>query len=193
MKPTDIIAIVISIVSATIALSAYLLNTRNFRLAIKSYEDMHDFNRRQNAMRLIERWDEATLDARKAVLAVWAEAFLETKDIPWEAIEQERQRQIEALKASGKSDTGARLITDHMATIMNFLEVIAVSANNKVADEDILRQSYHVPLGRWYLILTDYRAHVTSLRKYNPWNPAEKLYKKWYEPHEIDKPQTGSA
>lgn len=70
MEPDNVVTICISVVSATIALSVYLLSKRNYRLAQKAYQDLHDFNRRQNALRLIERWDEATLDARKAVMSV---------------------------------------------------------------------------------------------------------------------------
>lgn len=78
-----------------------------------------------------------------------------------------------------------------MNSIMNYLELIAVAANNKVADEDILKQSYYVPIDRWYRILSDFREHVTKHRKYNPWRPFDKLHEKWYEPQQQERAGTG--
>ncbi|MGA2623363.1 MAG: hypothetical protein ABSF91_05865 [Bacteroidota bacterium] len=184
METKDLILISIALVSALVAVSSYLLNRRVFI-------GFHDLNRRQNALRLIERWDEATLDARKAVMSIWPESFHETKDIPWNEIEQERERQIGSLKKGGQLDSGTRLITDHMNTIMNYLELIAVAAYNNVADEEILSQSYDVPFDRWYRILSDFREHVSKHRKYNPWKPVDKLHEKWYETPHKQKPQIG--
>ena len=184
--------LIITIASAIIAVAAVLLARQQFALARKVLIDNHDYSRRLYASQLISQWDEKTLSSRQAVMSHWAACFNQNLKIEWNLIDAVRQKQLEQRKELPDSPTHPPLITDQMARILNFLELVATSALNGVADEDILKQSFEITLNRWYLILEDFRSHLKTQRGYEPWGPLKRLHANWH-PDDESKAKTGSA
>lgn len=71
------------------------------------------------------------------------------------------------------------MITDDMRIILNFFEVIASSASNGVADEDMLKTSFAGTMRHWLNILSEFRLHTVASRGYDPWLPMTILEQRW--------------
>jgi hypothetical protein len=193
------IKLALSIASAIVAIVAVLLGRRQFALARQQFdlarkvlEQNHDYSRRQYAAQLIGQWDEKTLASRQAIMSIWSECFNQNVRIPWSQIESLRQKQIAALKDAPNSASPTLVVTDHMAKVLNFLELVATSALNGVADDDILRQSFKVTTNRWYLMFADYRDQMKTLRGFDAWEPLNRLHRRWH-PEDADKDKTGAT
>lgn len=191
--------LLIAIASAIIAITALVLARRQFALARSQFDlarkvltDNHEYSRRLYAAQLVGLWDEKTLSSRQAVMSHWAACFNQNIKIEWRSIDEVRQKQLKLRKDSPDSLSHPPLITDQMAKILNFLELIATAALNGVGDEDILKQSFDITLNRWYLILEDFRDHMKTQRGYDPWGPLPRLHKRWHSEEE-SKAKTGIA
>jgi len=173
--------IAISFVALVISLYVLITAKRQYQLALKSYSDLHDYNRRQFTINLLAKWDDSTLAARKCVMYKWQQAFYKEDDINWSEIEKYRDEQLNELKTKGESESKAMVITDHMGTILNYFDLIAISIENNIVDEEIMKQAMLNTFHRWYIILSDYREHVNKKRGYHPWSMLEYLHdQKWF-------------
>jgi hypothetical protein len=190
----------IAFASAIIAVLSYRLHRGDARLARHSFADDHDYRRRVQAVQLLIKWDEMTLLARKVIMSRWEKAFNENLVIPWSEIEEYRGKQIEQEHKTGRLDSKPRLITDHMAVLMNYFEAIASSILHEVASEAILRRHFENTFERWYAILTDYRRHVKDTRRCrdqsgkdcDPWGGTlDWLYQQWRRTDLPPLPKTG--
>lgn len=181
MKPEDYIPIIVSVFSLIIALVTYILTRSQLNLAKRVFNSDHEHNRRQTALDLLTRWDSDTLEARKHVMAKWADYFYNSNKIPWNEIKELRDKQIEEYRNIGNV-TSHHLVTDHMATILNYFDLIAVAVLNNIANKTILEHAIKKTFQRWYFILNDYRKTVNEQRKYHPWTMAEKLYREEWLP-----------
>jgi len=173
--------IIISLIAVFISFYVLITARKQYKLAIKAYSDLHDYNRRQYAITLIAKWDDSTLTSRKCVMHKWKQAFYKEDDVNWSEIEKYREEQLTELKVKGESESKAMVITDHMSTILNYFKLIAISIVKNVVDEEIIKQAMLNTFHRWYVILSDYREHVNKKRGYHPWAMLEYLHdQKWF-------------
>lgn len=198
-KPADtssatllsIISVIISMGSAVCALYSLFLQRRNAKLSTTSFVDDHGYRRKSAAIQLLAKWDEQTLGARKVIMSKWERRFNDNSTIEWALIEAYQKQQLAKERRSGRLDSKPRLITDHMAVVLNYFELIAVAIEHHVVEEDILRNQFHATFQRWNTILADFRRHLTITRgNVDPYNGAlDRLEKRWYPPQEPP-PQT---
>jgi len=187
-----LVSLIIAILSSGIALSSFLISRQQYGLAEKAFSDLHDFNRRQNAMQLVGQWDKETLPSRQAIYIEWPETFDKNIEIEYQKIQEVRERQLKSLKANASPYSGTPLITDHMTKILNFFETIATAISSNTADEEMLRHSFGNTFKRWYIILGGFRREVVIKRGFNPWEPIDELNKRWNSMPSPSKPPTGN-
>jgi hypothetical protein len=189
----DYVAIIIATLSAVVSVVSVLTARRQFALARKVFSQSHEHNRRQIAFQILGQWDEKTLESRKAIMSRWADTFNRNMTIPWAEIEAFRKRQLECLADSTGLEAHGLIITDHMAKIFNYFELIAVSVYQKIADEQILRESASKPFSRWYILLYEFRVNVERQRGYKPWARLDWLYHQWNDEDTTERERLGDV
>jgi hypothetical protein len=190
-KAVVLVSLIIAIVSAVVAVSSFVISRQQYALAEKALSDLHDFNRRQNAMQLVSQWDEKTLASRQAIYVQWPDSFSRNFEIEYREIEELREKQLAFLKANPGPYSGTPLITEHMTRILNFFETIATAISSNTADEDMLRHSFGNTFKRWYVILGGFREEIIKKRAYNPWEPIDDLNRRWGTAPPLNKSVTG--
>lgn len=185
-------SLIIAILSSGIAIYTLYISSQQYTLAAKAFSDLHDFNRRQNAVQLVGQWDELTLPSRQAIYIEWPETYDKNVEIEYTKIEKVRDKQLNSLRASPGPYLGTPVITDHMTKILNFFETISTAVSNNTADEEMLRHSFGNTFKRWYIILGGFRREVAIKRGFNPWEPIDDLNKRWNSTPSLNKPPTGN-
>ena len=185
---TEIIAVAISSISATIAIFSYLKSRESLRLSNRSYVDDHEYSRRKYACDIIAGWDSNTMAARNRILAFWRESYYNCEVIPFEKIKQMREEQQDS------NPSGTLFVTDDMSTVLNYLEYVAASIRSGVASERVLYEVFRISLNRWFRILEEYRTEIRKRRDdKDPWLPLTELYHKWYDEKLVPLELTGIA
>jgi hypothetical protein len=154
------VAAAISVISAAISAISAITVLMTYILGRRTFSDGHEYQRRVHALHIMMKWDEQTLQARKVIMSRWEDSFNSRTVIAWAEIEDYRKQQIEKEKKSGRLDAKPRLMTDQMAVVMNYFEVIASALHSEIADEHLLNRHFRCTFDRWYTILSEYRRNV---------------------------------
>lgn len=180
-------------VAAACALISLYYAKRAIAVRAQTLRDDHDYRRRLHAVHLVEKWDEMTLRARKSITNRWPQAWVQGVPIPWSEIESCRNQQVELAKTTEWPEDTPRVITDHMTTILNYLELVAVSIHDRVADEDILKKTFFISVPRWAHMLADFHDNMQRQWQFDPWEPLRRLVKEWGPDKAKDPGTTGDA
>lgn len=174
----------------------------SFRILRNEYVDDHDYRRRQYAAELIRQWDTDIFVSRSIILAIWADRFNHPESIPWNEIMKEREKElvnlnVPSLRKDDNITAGSNIyfVTDHMTRILNFFELVTHCVYHRIADEEILKTFFMNPFYNWYRLLADFKQELTARRKYDPWDPVDKLYERWRKDAETlrEREKTGQS
>ncbi|WP_375769366.1 hypothetical protein NR798_00370 [Archangium gephyra] len=183
------IAAIASVVSALMALGALLVSVIALRasdsateisknalsVSKQSLQDDHEYKRRQYSAELISKWDERTLVARTAIMRRWSDCYKNNEAIPRKDIDAEFEA---ATRQQGTSD----LMVQHIGTLLNYLDDLALAVQYQVGDEVMLRAAFDSTFKRWMRVLGEYRTHIQGVRKISPWAGLDYLDARWKQP-----------
>ena len=194
----SILTIFISVVGIIISVLVYYNSQKQYKLNQKSFEDQHDYNRRLCSLNLIEKWDSDTLKSRTCLMNKWKERFTSDNPIPYDEIKKFRDEQLKLASDSSIAFNEITTVTEHIQIILNYFENIALAIDNKIADEDVLKEAFRNTFERWFYLLGDYKRTIGVYRKFDPWEPLESLFERWFPDKKkpkvkVPKPKTGQV
>lgn len=145
-------------------------------LAYKTLKANHEWNRRQFAAQLLEKWSSQSVIHRKAIEKHYPGLYDHQKD---DALKVLIPEQCEEIYKSTSSNEELWNLRFHLIELLNYFEYIAVSYNNNVGDREMIEKSFKCTLIKWNHLLTHFVATVKNHRKYNPWQPFTALANFW--------------
>ncbi|QNI30846.1 DUF4760 domain-containing protein [Alloacidobacterium dinghuense] len=144
-------------------------------VAVWTLRANHDWNRRQYTAILVAGWNEKTSIHRKAIERLRPGLIdLDSKGTPTELT-----RADAAAIYTAKPDTPEWELRFHFVEFLNHLEAIASAYRNKVADEQMLEESFRSVLIRVHDILVNFIATVDQHRGYEAWEPYSAVVAYW--------------
>lgn len=191
-------AVLISLITAYFVYRQTKYSKEHVEAMWKEFRDDHEYKRRQYAVNLARDWDDSVFYSRSVILRIFPDRFDKISAISWDDIKICRDKQLLLLdKEHGDNqlsigNTEYLLVTDHIAKILNYFEIVAHAVFSKSADEETLESYFRNSFFNWYNFLSEYREQLKLQRKHDPWSPVSLLYKRWYpEKCSGERPKTG--
>ncbi len=167
-------AAVVAVVASVVAVKSAKQSEKAVVVAQQALRDDHDYQRRLYAAELISRWDERTMHARSAIMRRWSERYQNNEAIPRAEIDAEFKKEVDASRQGTDP-----VMVHHFGTLLNYLDDVAIAAMFKVGDDSMLKAAFEATFKRWMRVLGEYREHVISLRKIDPWARLDELSREW--------------
>lgn len=161
-------SILISIIAATVSIIALLVSWF-------SYVDNHKHKRLYDTIDILKGWNQESLRQARAKITQLNDFHdvVIPKAIPLKQIEKQRKKDFE----NSQSIT----ITDHINTILNYMNTIAIGIKVGIYNEEMIKKDLEQSMERIYFALEEYRDELTSPnnRLQDPWSELTKLLKRW--------------
>jgi hypothetical protein len=141
----------------------------------------HDWNRRQFAIKMIENWNKATSEHRRAIeKSIPGLVDVDKKSHKVIELTMERATQIYLSKPGDNVDWELRF---HMIELLNYFEFVATAYLNHVGDRKIIEESFKDTLINQETIYKNFVKVVGENRGYEPWKPYTDLVNRWKTVH----------
>jgi hypothetical protein len=175
IKIIEWIKIVIQILGFGATSVGLFLAYRSLKANYNSLRANHDWNRRQYATQIIEKWSSQSLSHRKAIEKEHPGLYDQKRPCDLKVIDSKFAKQIYECKPTDANWE----IRFHILELLNFFEYVSVAYINKVADNKMIENSLKNVLLKWYRILYFFIEYVKYNRGYDPWKPYCDLMKVW--------------
>lgn len=152
----------------TLEIIAHLATTFGLFLAYLELKANHDWNRRQHAMHLVEEWNAETADHRKVIEHMFP-GLIDSKRDNAKVTEIDQNKAAAIYGSLPKTKYWE--VKFHFVELLNFFELVSSSVQNRVADEDIIVDSFANALKAWHKPFENFIEVVKHNRGYNPWQP----------------------
>jgi len=185
-------ALVVSIVALCLALLGFALSYLVFR-------DQHRRRKLELTLELLRDWDRVTTTARAALLSfrdIYQEK--EPKSIALAEIVERRDAERAQVR-DGKLPHDTLVVTDHIMTILNYMEDVATACRMKLVDERYIRPSLEDTFRRWHTAFGEYLRDFRDPQEggKHPWITVDAMMASWTRsprlPEEKREPGTLSA
>lgn len=145
-------------------------------LAWLALRSNHEWNRRYNALKIIDEWNPRTGEHRKAIEKSLPGIFdidPKTKEV----IELDINKAKNIYECNPNDDHWQ--LRFHLMEVLNYFEFVSSSYLNGVADSLIIETSLRPPMLKWYKVLRNFIEYMNEIRGYKVWKPYEDVVNLW--------------
>jgi len=161
-------------------------------LAFFTLRANHDWNRRERAIAMAEKWNTQTLVHRKAIeRAIPGLYDINKKSVTVVELSVNRATQIYLANPEDEDQFSDWELRFHFIELLNYFEDVALSYLHQVGDQHILDEAISRPLLRWYAILSPFMKVVKEHRGYDAWEAFSSIVKIWDQPERRSRKKTG--
>lgn len=137
----------------------------------------HDWNRRKYALDMIKYWNTDVMNNAIRVESCYNHLF--DTNVKLEEIVEITKEEAKKIYTCEPDEKKCFIARHAFNSLLNQFEYISTAYNNKLADSDIVHDSFKPSLIRLHDILINYIKFVEEHRGYQPWKPYIELVSQW--------------